>query len=456
MKKTLYFLTIVFTLIILLACSNVESNDNNKNNDENDDHNNKYPEIDEELLNDDVKPTITIIESEKTIIINKGEEYNLLEGVVGFDNLELDITEKIVISDDGFDFNVPGTYYIIYFLSDIAGNAADSVERRIIVLDNELLNEFPIYNNQIVNEAPKPGPQSIFQGAWYHKVESSKDLWKGIEGTITVPSVDINRYNPEHNANLDLAIDPHARNLDTSSIYMGGLAQSESDVGLSLSLVLLNVGPDEYISTGAYAFRPFWRYITPTEKDLGHYDLVGGRRYAVSNAGSSNNMYGHWYYGDTEYYYLPGDKLRIIVYSPEENYLQLQVEVIEKSTLESTIKIREENNWEDPKNFFSPIFRAPGHGGSGLTTYKRVNAIDQSGNEGKPIIETTTEIKNAIWESVYLHREINGNLFRVPLNENRSSSLSSPRSEHFTVSSIDNLTGGTTITIHPGYKREKK
>ena len=70
------------------------------------------------------------------------------------------------------------------------------------------------------------------------------------------------------------------------------------------------------------------RFLTETEQDVGGYDVHGGE-YAVSANGNNCIANYHWKY--TEYYYLPGDKLRIVVYVPEENKMQLQIEVLEKS-----------------------------------------------------------------------------------------------------------------------------
>src|SRR5690554_1017170 len=179
--------------------------------------------------------------------------------------------------------------------------------------------EYPIYLNLIKGEKEKPGPQKIFQGAWYHKVISSRDKWLGIEGTIILPTVKIRRYDSDYNQNLN--VDPDVKNMETSSIYMGGTAKYESDVGLAFSKVYMMKDGEQVVSKGAYAYRPFWRYITSEDdldKDIGPADKSVGRNYVVMAINQNKtNMYAHWDASFTEYYYLPGDKLKMSIHTPK-------------------------------------------------------------------------------------------------------------------------------------------
>lgn len=403
--------------------------------------------------NDNIKPIVRVSNEYKTVLLNQYENVDLeeilLEGVTAIDNLDGDITEKIKVNYDEVDINIPGNYKAYFTVVDSSNNMSEAADKNVIVRAvGEILKPYDIYTNSISGEV-KPEKQQLFGGAYYHKVQSSRDKWIGLEGTITLPEVKITRYDGNFDTSLNL--DPYVKNLDNPSIYMGGTGSYESDVGLSLSRTLLK-GTD-HPPIGSYAFRPFWRYITnpnSVNKDIGGYDLANGRRYSVS-AGNANasNMAGNWHYEDTEFYYLPGDKIRMIVYSPERNRLQLQIEVISKSTNPTSVKIREENGWKDPANFISPMFESEGHGLNGNAVFKRVNAIDQSGNEGKTAIPTNTTVLNANWESVYLHRQIDGKMYRIPFNEDRASSLSAPEANFFSTSPIDKITGGQLVSIHP-------
>ena len=396
-----------------------------------------------EDLSDDEPPVISI--ESYTVLIRVGEGYDLMTGVSGYDEAEGDVTDKIEIDKGGFDPSVAGEYTVTYSLKDRAGNSAEPKTRNITVINSKALISPTLYTGEIDGEIKNPKPAPVYGGAWYHKVVSSKDEWVGIEATVTLPEIKLSRYKDGYVSSLD--VDPNVKSQDNPSIYLGGNALTESDVGLSLSLGVINQGAGT-ISKGSIVFRPFWRYITETDQDVGGYDVHDGL-YAVSANG--NNCYANYHWKYTEYYYLPGDTLRIIVYSPEPDKLQLQIEVISKSTLESSVEMRKKYGWKDPETFISPIFSSPGHGKGTSAEFKRVNAIDQSGNEGGTAIMTETEITNAIWHSTYLYRYIDGELYRVPMDESRRATTDAPNKEAFTVESDAERSaiGGETVSIHP-------
>ncbi|VEU82204.1 hypothetical protein [Acholeplasma hippikon] len=446
MKKIYLILSICLLSLSLIGCNPKENIDP------------VVPPIDEtdpdkELLEDKIAPILQFTQSTyRTARINQyTTDFNIFEGLQALDNLEGDISSRIEADLGDYDVTVPGEYEVFFFVQDLAGNVSNFVSKKITVVEYYFLVEkYPIFTGIIPNESAKPDKQKVFAGAYYHKVYSSKDYWLGIEAEFTLPMFDINRYNGQHDDRLP--IDPSVKNLDNPSIYMGGHAWNESDVGLSLSLTVLKNGST---TIGSYAFRPFWRYITNRDYDIGGYDRANGRYYAVSNASGNNqtkNLFGNWDYLFTEYYYLPGDRLRMILYSPKPGYLQLQIQVIEKSTLPYSVQIREENGWKDPADFKSPAFSSPEHGS--LTTkveFKRVNAIDQSGNEGKPNIPTTSQVFDMVWHNTYLLRKIDGQMYRVVMNETRANFTNGPADSHFTTSGIDPVTGGETVRIHPNF-----
>lgn len=435
MKKIILYLSLLF---VLVGCESTLTDDT------------LYTYSDE-LMNDKIAPVISIKSANQVIYLSVGDSYDPLEGVSGLDNLEGDVTTKIEYNDSEVNVNAEGTYYIYYYLTDIAKNQAESKIKTIIITDPTCFSRPEVYFGEIDNEAAQPNVPSIFSGAWYHKVVSSEDYWCGIEGVITLPEVDINRYADDYDESL--SVDPTVQNLDNPSIYMGGNATTESDVGLSFSKTLMEDGS---ISKGSYAFRPFWRYITTEDQiDAGGYDISNQRYHSVAatQTGSYYNCIASYYYGFTEYYYLPGDVLRMIIYIPEENVMQLQIEVLKVSNNPDSIAIREANNWAEPADFKSPYFSSPGHGTNIKTEYKRVNAIDQVANEGSSEISTTTTVTGAVWQEVYLYRYINNELRSVPFTETRRAVLNNPFESAFTVSNyllngID--LGGMTVDIHPG------
>lgn len=395
----------------------------------------------------DKRPVINIQDTEVTIA--KGDAYNLLDGVTGSDDVDGDITDRIVIDQGGYDPDAPGKYTITYSLTDSAGNEAFPKKRTVIVKES-MMQSPPVWTEAIEGEKLNPQDPAPAKGAWYHKVVSSKDKWVGIETIVTLPAFELERYDGDYDTTLPA--DPSGKNLDNPSVYLGGSAWSESDVGLSLSRTLIDVKA-QTLSTGNIAYRPFWRYITSENQDVGGYDVHDGE-YAVSANGKNCIANYHWRY--TEYYYLPGDKLRMIVYSPEPDKLQLMIEVLEASTLPSSVEMRKTYGWKDPADFISPIFQSPGHGTGMDAEFKRVNAIDQSGNEGKDTIPTETEVNAIIWHETYLYREINGSLWRVPMNENRRGTTSAPEDAYFTVTyeGVDSSLGGEVVSIHPGYRND--
>ncbi|VEU79791.1 hypothetical protein [Haploplasma axanthum] len=296
-----------------------------------------------------------------------------------------------------------------------------------------------IFLGNIKDEKAKDKSPNCFLGAWYHKVFSSRDKWLGIEGTITLPKVTIKRFK-EH------------KNLDTPSIYMGGMAKYESDVGLSFMCGYIIENGERIISPNGIVFRPFWRYITDGETDTGAYDFQNERFYSASNLTpnkSVSNCYAHYSPEFTEFYYLPGDKIRIQVFYPKQDYMQLKITVIEKSKFKESIEMRKINKWKDPIDFESPVFSSPEDNITNQKSFKRVNAIDQSGNEGKPTINTKTKVEDADWESVYLYRNIENKVVKVPFNNQRGSMMNCPDINGFSYTEIDDKTGGSKLSILP-------
>jgi len=291
----------------------------------------------------------------------------------------------------------------------------------------------PVYTEQIDNESPKPGTPSCFPGAIYRKVVSSKDYWLGIEATITLPvfTPDPERY------------DDTKQNyyLDNSSIYMGGHSYYESDVGIAWMIGHTD-GTSNQISRSGTAFRPFWRYITTQEQC------------------TNNNCYRNANVSDYEYYYYPGDKIQMSVFSPRPGYMQMRIELISLTTIPEYVAKRAEYGLDED---FSRIFITPEFPSAGMgelkSEFKRVNAIDQVANEGKPTLNTNAKVVEAIWHEVYLYRRIEDIVYKVPMTEERTASMLCPSginvngdfSDTFTISydGVDKSLGGEVTTLDP-------
>lgn len=79
-----------------------------------------------------IPPTIRGIEDKEIMV---GEEFNLKEGVTAFDDIEGDLTSRIIISGQ-VDNQIPGLYEITYTVSDKDGNTTQVV-RKITVTEVE-------------------------------------------------------------------------------------------------------------------------------------------------------------------------------------------------------------------------------------------------------------------------------------------------------------------------------
>ncbi|HHT39273.1 MAG TPA: DUF5011 domain-containing protein, partial [Acholeplasmataceae bacterium] len=311
MKK---FLSFVLLLLILGGC------DKNK--------------IDKKYYEDTIPPVLQLQSGYSKVIIYENDEIDIFGGLMAIDNLEGNITDKIAVDKGDFDNSVVGEYQLVFYVSDLANNVSNFIYKTIIVRRRfEIIAKYPIFNGIIENEI-SPETEGCFKGAYYLKVLSAQDYWFGIEAEVTLPMYDINRYEDDYQSNLPA--DPNYKNMDTPSLYLGGEAQYQTDDGLALMPVILG---NKTISKGSLAYRPFWRYTSNKDIDEGPYDLENERRYSVgcTQEGAVKNCYAHWHYLDTEFYYLPGDRVRMIVVVVETGKLQLQIEVLEKSTLEYSV-----------------------------------------------------------------------------------------------------------------------
>lgn len=258
----------------------------------------------------------------------------------------------------------------------------------------------------LADEIPPSEALPCFPGAYYRKAVSSVDEWTGIEGIITLPKIsfDARRVKPGG-----------GRYLDNPSIYMGGRSgRQEIDCGLTWEVIR---EPDGSVSVKGKAFRPFWR----------------------------NNK---WYNAPArpEYYYYPGDTIRMScrVVGPEK--LFMTVELLARANPDKKFDIKEyEQKGSKPLSVFQTEFKALNFGKDKKQQYKRVNAIDQSGNEGKSVQPTQTRVSNAVWHGVWLWR---GD-YKLPMVPERFTDMRCPDERHFLITGQRNSgPGGEIISIN--------
>lgn len=303
--------------------------------------------------------------------------------------------------------------------------------------DTRKFDNVPLGNENDLPEYEKP-VQKCFAGAWYRKVVSPVGDWIGIEGEIELGEFipDPKRFN----------LDGKGRNMDNPNLYMGGKAELESDCGIGYNLTYPSTDTSYELGLDApkLGYRPFWRYIYKTRETENGCTLV--KNINSWNAADPKNF---------SYYYFPGDVIRMKVYSPIPNYLQLRIEVVKTTTNPKYIEIRKRYNLPNdcPQDFYSPLFLSEGHG-LGQAEFKRVNSIDQYGNEGYAAKDTDAVMTTATWNNCYLYREVNGQVVKYPFTENIYCSLICPNELAVSVEEHNKNVGGEKVTIHPGKCRK--
>lgn len=285
--------------------------------------------------------------------------------------------------------------------------------------------------NNIPNEVPKDDVKSCFPGAWYRKAVSSKDDWLGLEGVVTLPE-----FMPDEERFTIVADHVYPGEMiktykDTPSVYVGGSSDYENDIGFGWFRGIED-SKTKRVSSSKITFRPFWRYIFLDEN------------------GMEKNIYAMTKLEEVQYYFFPGDKVKITIGCLEDNFLQFRIDLIEPTNIKKYIDIRNKLNLPNnlPSSLVVDKIPAPGVG-IRKTEYKRVNAIDQYGNEGKPSQMTKAFTLPSIWHEVYLFRLLDGEIVKVPFNESRYTSMCCPVNEAFEISNKNDTLGSECIAIKP-------
>jgi hypothetical protein len=251
-----------------------------------------------------------------------------------------------------------------------------------------------------IGDAPKPVLNAAgevapavsipcFAGAYYRKAVSSFDSWTGIVGVVKLgtPKVDEDR--------LDAA---NKQPLDNFSVYMGGRAGTqEIDAGLSWEFTKDENGK---VSERRNAFRPFWRNETwnsaPAEK---------------------------------QFYFYPGETVQMAVIVAGAGKLRLVIaDAAQKKVFQTEF---------DAKSFQPNVPRQ----------FKRVNAIDQVRNEGKPAQTTKAQVTGAEWLQTLLLRGAGAEAKQLPLDKTRFTDMRCPNEANIVVNLTDAAKGAEKIDI---------
>jgi len=238
-------------------------------------------------------------------------------------------------------------------------------------------------------EIPPAQSAPCFPGAYYRKAVSSFDEWSGITGVVILgyPKVDENRLN-----------DKTGQPLDNFSVYMGGNADGahEVDAGLTWEFSTDSTGN---LSKRRNSWRPFWR---------------------VTGWNSAPNR--------SEFVWRPGDTLQMTVKMAGSQKLRMVI-----------------TDMHHPKKKFQVDFDAPGFTFSVLRQFKRVNAIDQSHNEGKPVQPTHAMVTGAKWLQTNLLR---GRAEKqLPMNKHRFTDMRCSDASHVKITTTNESTGAEEVDI---------
>jgi len=245
----------------------------------------------------------------------------------------------------------------------------------------------------------KPAQTSpCFKGAYYRKMVSSRDYWLGIGGQVILPTItfDPSRTNPAKSGQY----------LDNPSVYLGGsMGGQETDIGLTWEVIRDANGN---VSADRKAFRPFLRRTS----------VAGGQAALYENAPATS-----------DYYWYPGEEVT------------MSVQVLENKKIKFIV--------EGAGKRFEKDFDADGYSTSGVGEFKRVNAIDQVANEGKPVQATNTKVENAVWSETYLFRNYKNEVIKVPAHSGRLTDMRCPSTTNFSIiaSAEDLKKGAEKINI---------
>lgn len=250
------------------------------------------------------------------------------------------------------------------------------------------------FPNEVLPVKTKP----CFEGAYYRKLVSSVDHWVGISGQVVLPQIrfDETRKNPKNEAQY----------LDNPSIYLGGNVDGqETDIGLSWEVIREK---DGQVSKARKAFRPFLRRTG-----------YGPDQEAVFvNAPAQE-----------EYYWYPGEEVFMSLETVGDGLVKFVIEGAGKS--------------------YQTTFECAGYALRKKGEFKRVNAIDQMHNEGKPVQTTKTIVEGAKWLHTDLLRIVDGQILKVPFHEGRYTEMNCPELNFFAVeaSAATKQRGGEVIHI---------
>ena len=272
------------------------------------------------------------------------------------------------------------------------GAARKWILANLKVGDAVKIGEPPVIVKNAAGEVVPDASIPCFAGAYYRKAVSSFDVWTGIAGLVKLgtPKVDENRLSAKDKTPLD-----------NFSVYMGGNAGGtyEVDAGLTWSF---SIDADGKRSERRNVWRPFWR--TKTWSD------------------------------DPKFAFLPGETVQMAVLIVGAKKLRLIITDGKSKT-------------------FQTDFDAEGFAPNVARQFKRVNAIDQFGNEGRPAQPTRAEVTGAEWLNTTLLRGEGTSAKQIPMDKTRYTDMRCADQSNVVVTTTDAAKGAEKIDIFGMSKR---
>jgi hypothetical protein len=277
------------------------------------------------------------------------------------------------------------------FVISAQGEARKWILANLKVGDAVRINEIQIAKNangEVVPSASLP----CFDGAYYRKAVTSFDVWTGIAGIVKLgtPQVDESRLNAETK-----------QPLDNFSVYLGGNAGGNYEVDAGLTWAF-TTDANGKLSERRNAWRPFWRTKV------------------WNNAPNQE-----------DYTWRPGDTVQIAVYLIAPKKLRLIVA----------------DAAPQPKKMFQVDFDAEGFAPNVMRHFKRVNAIDQFGNEGKKVQLTKAQVTGAEWLQTILLRGSGADAKQIPMDKTRFTDMRCSDEAHIVVTATDAAKGAEKVDI---------
>ncbi|MCR4030682.1 MULTISPECIES: hypothetical protein [Flavobacterium] len=233
-----------------------------------------------------------------------------------------------------------------------------------------------------IDEVLPVATSPCFQGAFYRKAMSSQDYWLGIKGEFVVPTLidDPNRVNPAKPTQY----------LDNASVYLGGTSDGqETDIGLTWEVIKDDNG---VVSADRKAFRPFLRRTAYKSEEAALYKNAPAEK---------------------RYYWYPGETVTMSVQVKNPKKILFIVDGAGKH--------------------YEEEFDAAGYQPGFKAVFKRVNAIDQVSNEGKPVQATKAKVTGGKWNKVVLFRKVDGVIYEAPMTTKRYTDMRCPASANFSI-----------------------